>query len=376
MPRVLPSFVAPPSEETRRAIVQRNRVRREAREAAQAAACVDRATASISSDRSESHDVQQEKRTRIRADDTTTKKRRVAEPDAKVDESEENDDDLDELELSEEEEEINEAVRDELNRSGRRDDSDEMDDFLDDDDQEEEEEEEEYVPMRDSDSDSDSDNEDDGNIYGNEKAPKAAGVDVASLREDLTVTLGQRKVSVVQGDVSNLSVDALVHPTDAFLSLHGAVGRALSAQAASSGADLLRILSCRQTQLSTSAACLTRCTRIKGLPCKSLVHVHSPNYRKASDPDKALTEVVVSPSCHPAATLLLPQAVLSVLEQADKAKAVTVALPSIGTGANRYPLHEAVMSRLHKFLRTVSMYVTALLWWTGTGHGARCQGIL
>ncbi|MES1907040.1 MAG: hypothetical protein MHM6MM_000236 [Cercozoa sp. M6MM] len=322
MPRVLPSFVAPPSEETRRAIVQRNRVRREAREAAQAAACVDRATASISSDRSESHDVQQEKRTRIRADDTTTKKRRVAEPDAKVDESEENDDDLDELELSEEEEEINEA--DELNRSGRRDDSDEMDDFLDDDDQEEEEEEEEYVPMRDSDSDSDSDNEDDGNIYGNEKAPKAAGVDVASLREDLTVTLGQRKVSVVQGDVSNLSVDALVHPTDAFLSLHGAVGRALSAQAASSGADLLRILSCRQTQLSTSAACLTRCTRIKGLPCKSLVHVHSPNYRKASDPDKALTE-----------------AVLSVLEQADKAKAVTVALPSIGTGANRYPLHEA-----------------------------------
>lgn len=126
---------------------------------------------------------------------------------------------------------------------------------------------------------------------------------------------GGQKMTVVQGDIAKITCDAAVHPTSSSFSLSGMCGTALS-QAGGASFRSLVSQKARETSLQVGAAAMTGGG---SLPCKNVIHVHSPSWNN--------TDAMPN----------LEKAVTSCLDVAEQAKLTSVAFPSIASGQNNFP---------------------------------------
>eukprot|EP00479_Gromia_sphaerica_P007161 TRINITY_DN2289_c0_g1_i1.p1 TRINITY_DN2289_c0_g1~~TRINITY_DN2289_c0_g1_i1.p1 ORF type:complete len:171 (-),score=42.50 TRINITY_DN2289_c0_g1_i1:22-534(-) len=139
-------------------------------------------------------------------------------------------------------------------------------------------------------------------------------------------------LKVVKSDICEIQTDAIVHPTNGSLSLGGGVGNAISSKASPSLNTEINNWNRNNASLPTSGVCMTKAP---GLQADHIIHVHSPSWGGDSS-RKQLT-----------------QAVTNIFELAEKHKLTTVALPSIASGANRFPKHTAAAI----ILRGIQQYI-------------------
>lgn len=128
---------------------------------------------------------------------------------------------------------------------------------------------------------------------------------------------GQRLV-VVQGDISKCAASAVVHPTDGKGVMTGGVGRALDKAAPSLKKKVVKLFE-KEGDLEVGECCITVGAE---LPAEHVIHSNSPRF---DEDDEKESGKILSRSIH------------NILALADKKKLHSVALPSIGSGANKYP---------------------------------------
>jgi len=171
-------------------------------------------------------------------------------------------------------------------------------------------------------------------------APKeAASTTVVSEK---TLFLGQ-KLSVVQGSITDVQCDAIVHPTNATFSTAGEVGGALLTQ----GGEALKksIIA-----LHESHGDLDYATALIGdapnLQAKNIVHVHSPIWGKGN-PEEDLETVVKN-----------------ALTLADEKNLTAIAFPSIGcgnSGAKKGSKHFPKSVAAQTILKAISNYFVTVM---------------
>ena len=152
-----------------------------------------------------------------------------------------------------------------------------------------------------------------------------------TILSEKTLIAGQT-FSVVQGDISKVNCDAVVHPTNSSLSLAGQCGSALSqAGGPSFRTEVNRISSTQSLRVAEATI-----SGSGALTCRFVIHVHSPTW---NDTD---------------ALQNLEMAVKSCLDLAEKNKLVSVAFPSIASGSNNFPKQTSAQT----ILRCIRNYYT------------------
>lgn len=161
-------------------------------------------------------------------------------------------------------------------------------------------------------------------------APASGGITVLSEK---TLFLGQ-KLTVIQGDIAQLTVDAVVHPTNGNFSLAGQCGSALR-----SGGGPTFDSAVKEVSDKTSLAMCEAAISGSGsqLPCKHVVHVHSPSWGDDDSVDN------------------LEKAVKNCLTLAENKNLSTVAFPSIASGQNNFPKQAAAQA----ILKSIKEYFTS-----------------
>lgn len=144
---------------------------------------------------------------------------------------------------------------------------------------------------------------------------------------------GGQKLTVVQGDISKLACDAVVHPTNSSLSLSGQCGSALSAAGGVSFRNEVNTASSKAS-ISVGEAVISGSG---SLPCSNVIHVHSPTW---NDPD-ALNN--------------LEKSVKSCLDVAENENLTSVGFPSIASGSNSFPKETSART----ILRCIRDYYSA-----------------
>lgn len=161
-------------------------------------------------------------------------------------------------------------------------------------------------------------------------APTGGGITVLSEK---SLFLGQ-KLTVIQGDISQLTVDAVVHPTNANFSLAGQCGSTLRSAGGPSFDAAVKEVGDKTTLAMGEAAISGSGTQ---LPCKFVVHVHSPSWGD--------TDAVPN----------LEKSVKNCLTLAENKNLSTIAFPSIASGANNFPKQTAAQA----ILKSIKEYFTA-----------------
>ncbi|XP_032217920.1 core histone macro-H2A.1 [Nematostella vectensis] len=151
---------------------------------------------------------------------------------------------------------------------------------------------------------------------GRGKADKGPG-DGFSVLSEKTLFLGQ-KLTVVQGDIAAIDADAVVLPTNAKFKLEGEVGEALKKAGGKEFKDEIKKLSEDNGDLALLDAAI--CDG-HNFPAAYVISLHSPVYSEDST----------------TASDDLEKAVKNVLTIADEKNLKILAIPSIGTGSNKYP---------------------------------------
>lgn len=168
------------------------------------------------------------------------------------------------------------------------------------------------------------------------KSGEASGI--ATLSEK-TLFLGQ-KLTVVQGDITTLECDAIVHPTNAGFNTTGEVGNAIIK---AGGAELeasIRELHKSHGDLAVGSAMLGEAPNLK---CKHIIHAFSPSWKEDSgkeNPEENLEAVIKN--C---------------LTLADEKNVKTIAFPSIGSGVNAFPKQLAAQT----ILKAISNYFVTVM---------------
>ena len=153
------------------------------------------------------------------------------------------------------------------------------------------------------------------------------------MLSEKTLFLGQ-KLTVIQGDISELTVDCVVHPTNASFNLTGLCGTALREAGGTSFEQAVKEVSDKQN-LSVGEAAISGSG--DQLPCKQVVHVHSPQWNN--------TDAVPN----------LEKAVKNCLTLAENKNYSTVAFPSIASGQNNFPKQTAAQT----ILKSIKDYFTS-----------------
>lgn len=167
-------------------------------------------------------------------------------------------------------------------------------------------------------------------------APKAAPKteQLATLSEK-TLFLGQ-KLTVVQGDISVVTCDAVVHSTDGGFTMSGEVGTALLK---AGGEELKKSIAA----LHESHGDLTYASALLGdapnLKAKHVIHVHSPAFGK-DESEKDLETVIKN-----------------ALTLADEKNVATIAFPSVGSTINNFPKQVAAQT----ILKSISNYFVTVM---------------
>ncbi|XP_028404138.1 core histone macro-H2A.1-like isoform X2 [Dendronephthya gigantea] len=174
------------------------------------------------------------------------------------------------------------------------------------------------------------------------KSGKAAKKDASNdlgpgftLLSEKTLFLGQ-SLCVVQGNIAEIDVDAIVHPSNAKLNLAGEVGNALKKAGGEAFEEEVKNLAKDKSPLEVADAAICQG---HGFPAKFVIHINSPT---ASQKD-ALAKI--------------EEAVKNVLTLADEKNLKSIALPSIGSGANKLPKQATA----EVILRAISDYFVSVM---------------
>lgn len=147
--------------------------------------------------------------------------------------------------------------------------------------------------------------------------------------------MGQ-KLTVIQCDIATVEADALVHPTNASFYLGGEVGSALEKAGGSEFKEEVKKLSESHGPLEPTTAAI--CNG-HNFPAQYVVHVHSPPWENDDSVEN------------------LEKAVKSVLTLADEKNIKSIAIPSIGSGANNFPKDTAAQT----ILKAISNYFVSVM---------------
>ncbi|CAB3994377.1 core histone macro- -like [Paramuricea clavata] len=156
-----------------------------------------------------------------------------------------------------------------------------------------------------------------------------------TLLSEKTLFLGQ-SMCVVQGNIAEIDVDAVVNPTNAKLNLAGEVGNALKKAGGEAFEEEVKNLAKDKSPLDVADAAICQG---HGFPAKFVIHVNSPT---ASQKD-ALEKVEA--------------AVKNILALADEKNLKSIALPSIGSGAKDELRAQIVQTTL----KTISDYFVTVM---------------
>ncbi|TSY69799.1 Core histone macro-H2A.1 [Bagarius yarrelli] len=147
-----------------------------------------------------------------------------------------------------------------------------------------------------------------------------AGFDVEGVINPTNAEIDLKDDLVVQADISSISSDAVVHPTNSTLHTGGEVGSALEKKAGKEFGEAVLELRKKNGPLEVAGAAMTSGY---GLPAKFVIHCNSPGWG--------------SDKCEE----LLDKTVKNCLALADEKKLKSVAFPSIGSGRNGFPKQTA-----------------------------------
>ncbi|XP_067008900.2 core histone macro-H2A.1 [Anabrus simplex] len=156
-----------------------------------------------------------------------------------------------------------------------------------------------------------------------------AGTGVTILSEK-KLFLGQ-KLMVVQGDITNITADALVHPTNAHLAMMGEVGQALEKRGGKEFLQEIQDLRANHGPLDPTTAAV--CGGYN-FPAKWVIHVNGPTSNEVDATDK------------------LDKTVKNCLTLADQKNLKSLALPAIGSGRAGFPKQQAAQT----ILKAISNY--------------------
>ncbi|KAL5505115.1 hypothetical protein EMCRGX_G006496 [Ephydatia muelleri] len=160
-----------------------------------------------------------------------------------------------------------------------------------------------------------------------QRSSKAVSTTVASgitVLSEKTLVQGQ-KLTVIQGNIAEMTVDAVVHPTNSSFSLSGQCGTALQAAGGASFEQEVSDLA-KKSSIPVAEAAISGAG--DQLPCRHVIHVHSPSW--------TATDGVAN----------LEKAVKSCLTLAENTGLKTVAFPSIASGQNNFPKQTAAQTIL------------------------------
>ncbi|XP_046856762.1 core histone macro-H2A.1-like [Xenia sp. Carnegie-2017] len=169
----------------------------------------------------------------------------------------------------------------------------------------------------------------DGNEDGNKLGPGF------TMLSEKTLFLGQ-SLCVVQGNIVEIDVDAIVNPTSSKFNLSGEVGNALKKAGGKSFEEEVETLAKDKSPLEIAgvAACQGH-----GFPAKFVIHVNAPVHSQKDAVEK------------------VEEAVKNILTLADEKNLKSIALPSIGSGAKA----EVKAQIVQAVLKTISDYFVTVM---------------
>jgi O-acetyl-ADP-ribose deacetylase len=132
----------------------------------------------------------------------------------------------------------------------------------------------------------------------------------------MKMKIGGRELELVEGDITDLSVDAIVNAANSSLWLGGGVAGAISRR----GGPTIQTECNRIGGTFVGGAVITGAGN---LPAKHVIHAVGPRWGEGNEAEKLLNAIVNS------------------LKLADKHKLRSIAFPSISTGIFRFPLEPA-----------------------------------
>ncbi|XP_074649577.1 core histone macro-H2A.1-like isoform X2 [Tubulanus polymorphus] len=147
--------------------------------------------------------------------------------------------------------------------------------------------------------------------------------------------LGQ-KMTVLQGDISKVTVDAIVHPTNNSFHLGGEVGAVLEKSGGKEFVQEVKDLYSSHGSLDSAGAAISRG---HSLPAKHVIHVNGPQWKSQN------------------AQQLLDKAVRNCLKLAEEKSLSSLAFPSIGSGRNGFPKQTAAQI----ILKAISNYFVTVM---------------
>jgi len=164
--------------------------------------------------------------------------------------------------------------------------------------------------------------------------PTKTADEVAILSEK-TLFLGQR-LTVVQGDISVLTCDAVVHPTDGTFKMSGEIGTALQKAGGEELKKSIAALHKSHGDLAYAGAMLGDAPNLKA---KHVIHVHSPQWGK-EESEKDLETVIKN-----------------ALTLADEKNVESIAFPPVGSALNNFPKQVAAQT----ILKSISNYFVTVI---------------
>jgi len=165
-------------------------------------------------------------------------------------------------------------------------------------------------------------------------APAKPIEEVATLSEK-TLFLGQ-KLTVVQGDISVVTCDAVVNPTDGSFKMEGEIGAALLKAGGDDLQKSVEELHKSHGELAYASALLGDAPNLKA---KHVIHVHSPEWGK-EESEKDLETVIKN-----------------ALTLADEKNVESIAFPSVGSILNKFPKQNAAQT----ILKSISNYFVTVM---------------
>ncbi len=150
----------------------------------------------------------------------------------------------------------------------------------------------------------------------------------------MQVLIGNTRVTLVQGDITTQSVDAIVNAANSSLLGGGGVDGAIHRAGGPAILDACRDIRAEQGECAPGNAVATTAGN---LPAKRVIHTVGPVWRGG----------------HKGEFVILESAYATSLTVAMKEELRTVAFPSISTGAYGFPIDRAVFVALQTTQRTV-----------------------
>ncbi|XP_781668.1 core histone macro-H2A.1 [Strongylocentrotus purpuratus] len=168
----------------------------------------------------------------------------------------------------------------------------------------------------------------------NAAVSKGKTISGKSILGEKKLFLGQ-KLTVVKADLTEITADALVHPTNSTYAMAGEVGSALEKVGGRAFVEeVAKLRAAQSLDISGAAICPAH-----NLPAKYVIHVNSPSWGGAN------------------AVSNLEKCIKNCLALADEKNITSIAIPSVSSGRAGFPKQIAAET----ILRTISHYFVSVM---------------